>query len=234
MLRKRLCASAFAGAFLIASAVDAQNIGTTGTDGAHTMCTRKPGAVDITCVAPADSGGGDPTDTTYHAIRVVRNYSNPTLNSVLTLGAAAPYGVSTTLCASSCTPSSIYVTLPNGNMAISGGVIRVNDALANSWGINSQITVDLFSAAPTLSNGDGGAYKIASGTAFYLGSLSCTNNLGVQVGDGSVFKCNVVGSVLEVALGAANAKLYATFYTPTGSGTPTAGSTLNLTLTGSN
>lgn len=216
----------------LASPVFSQNIpytpGSGGTLGAVTCGT----SVSCPKNAQIDSAGNDATDTTFHGLRNVGTFSNPSLNSVLTLGASAAYGIGTALCASSCTPSSMYITLANGNMSITGGQIRINDTLATSWAVNSQIGVDLFSAAPTLANGDGGAYKF-SGTANYLGSLICTNNLGVET-DGEAFKCNVVGSTLDVALGSAGAKLYATFYTPTGSGTPTAGSTLNLTLTGKN
>lgn len=157
--------------------------------------------------------------------------------SGMVLAAAAAYGQATALCTSATVATcnsniaGYYFTLATGTMHITGGSIRINDSLSTGWAQNAQVWMDLFSAAATLNAGDGGAYKIATGTANYVGSLLCTSALGVQ-GDGVNFKCTPVGGVLDVNLGATNAHLFATFETLTGSGAVTAGSTLYGALTG--
>lgn len=131
--------------------------------------------------------------------------------------------------------SSNWWVLPNGTMHLTGGTLKVNDTVTTSWAANSQISVDLWSVAPTIAagvgNGDRLAYAIATGSASRLASLNCTTLLGVM-GDGISFDCYVVGGPKDINLGSANAKIYGTFYTPTGSGVTTSTEQVSLTLLG--
>jgi len=118
-------------------------------------------------------------------------------SSTLTSGTATSLSAGQ-LIASSATAGSIVVpSFPISNA--SGGalipklVLTVN---ATSGWSGAQVQVDLWYAAPTFTNGDGGTYAPATGAAGYLGSLTCTFGSTVgsatlgQAGDGAYAECS--------------------------------------------
>lgn len=136
------------------------------------------------------------------------------------------------LIANSATAGSVVVpsfNLQNGGgnfTAISRGRLQINDSTSTAWGAQT-ITVDLWSAAPTLTNGDRGTYSPATGTAYHLGSLSCT--MSSEYGDGVYSECLVaVGNFISVPL--YNPTLiYWTATATTGSGVTGASKTISFT-----
>lgn len=118
--------------------------------------------------------------------------------STLTLPATTTaYGVNT-LIASSATAGSVVVpsfSISNaaGGAAIGRLRLSTNDATSTAWPAVS-LQVDLWtSAAPTFTNGDRGAWALATGAANHLAAFSCT--MSAEYGDGAYAECvPVVGS----------------------------------------
>jgi hypothetical protein len=170
----------------------------------------------------ADSGGGDVTDTTNHAIKVTAPASplvtNPT--STLTLTSTTTAYTAGQLIANNATAGSI--TVPSFAIANSAGGAMIprlrlstNDATSTAWGGKS-IQVDLWTAAPTFSTGDRTTFTPATGTASHLGSYSCT--MSAEYGDGAYAECAPnVGSFVLPKLGSGTA-IYWTLIAVTGSG----------------
>lgn len=159
-------------------------------------------------------------------------------NASFTFGTATTaYNAGQILCSSATAAtcntaiSAVWWVLPTGTIELTGGVIRITDSTATAWAANSQIQIDLFSAAPTMANGDRLAWSISSGTSLWLASLICTTAAGEQ-GDGVTFNCYVVGGPKSLNLGSANAKLYGTYTALTASGVTAASASLFATLTG--
>lgn len=186
ILRNLLAATSFCA---VASAAEAQNITIKDSAGAtQTMCTVVVSSANLPCTYAALS----PTIT------------NPT--STLTLTATTTAYSANQLIASSATAGSVVV--PSFNIANSGGgasIPRVrlttNDATATAWG-GVQVEVDLWSAAPTFTNGDRGAFSPATGTASHLGTYICT--MSAEYGDGAYAECAISpgGALIKLASGA--------------------------------
>jgi hypothetical protein len=92
------------------------------------------------------------------------------------------------LIASSTTAGSIVVPKLSiqdaaGDIIIAKFLLTTN--VTTGW-VGAAITLNLWSAVPTYTNGDGGAYAVATGSAGYLGQLSCTF---AQAGDGAYAEC---------------------------------------------
>jgi hypothetical protein len=111
-----------------------------------------------------------------------------TLGSVLTRPAntTAYAGTSTTpqLVGSSTTAGS--VTVPSFSIATSGGYaaiprLTLSTNVTTGWGAVA-LLVNLWVAAPTYTNGDGGTYAVATGAASWRAQYSCTLT---QNGDGA-------------------------------------------------
>jgi hypothetical protein len=64
--------------------------------------------------------------------------------------------------------------------------VSINDWTSTAWGAVS-IQIDLWSAAPTFSNGDRGTFAVATGSAGHLGAYSCT--FSAETGDGVYAEC---------------------------------------------
>ena len=116
--------------------------------------------------------------------------------SLLTTGTATSLSAGQII-ASSSTAGSIVV--PSFSIAYANGsaivpkLILVTNA-TSGWSA-AQTQIDTWSSAPTFTNGDGGTYAVATGSANYLGSYTCTfggvsgsANLG-QAGDGAYAEC---------------------------------------------
>jgi len=130
-------------------------------------------------------------------------YSSPP--SLLTSGTATSLSAGQ-LIASSTTAASIvvpYFSLPNaGGGAIVPKLLLWTSATSGWSGLSVQI--DTWASAPTFTNGDGGTYAVATGSAAYLGSYNCTfggvqgsANLG-QAGDGAYAECVPSSGVVNV------------------------------------
>ncbi len=132
--------------------------------------------------------------------------TNPT--STLTLPATTTAYSAGQLIANNATAAS--VTVPSFAIANGGGGaiisrlrLSTNDVTSTAWGGHT-IQVDLWSAAPTWTNGDRGAWSPATGTANHLGAFTCV--MSAEYGDGAYAECApAVGNVAvpKLASGAA-------------------------------
>ena len=153
--------------------------------------------------------------------------SGPT--STLALPATTTAYAAGQLIASSATAGSVVVpsfSIKNSGVLIPRLRLSINDATSTAWpGVSVQ--VDLWSAAPTFTNGDRGAFLPATGTANHLGAYSCT--MSAEYGDGAYAECApVVGSVATPKL-ASGATIYWTLQAVTASGVTGALKTWTLT-----
>lgn len=154
--------------------------------------------------------------------------TNPT--STLTLPATTTAYAAGTTIASSATAGSVVVpsfAIPNtaGGFYLPALLLTSNDTTSASWA-GAIVQIDLWRTAPTLTNGDRGAYLIATGAANYLGSYSCTF---AASGDGAYAACApVVGTTPAVRL-ASGTSVFWTAQAVNGSGATAASKAFTLT-----
>ena len=156
------------------------------------------------------------------------------LVSTLTLPSTTTAYTAGQLMASSATGTSIVVPSFTITGALSNGALisrlrlSTNDTTSTAWGAQT-IQVDLWSAAPTFTsgNGDRSTFSPATGAARHLGAFTCT--MSAEYGDGAYGECApVVGSFVAPKLRLA-ALVYWTLIASTGSGVT--GATKAFTLT---
>ena len=105
-----------------------------------------------------------------------------------------------TLVASSTTAGSVVVpsfTVPTDAPVISA--LRLSTNVTTGWS-GVAITITLWSAAPTYSNGDGGVYAVATGMSHFLGQYQVSL---IQGGDGAAGRAGVMagpGLVLPLSV----------------------------------
>lgn len=157
--------------------------------------------------------------------------TNPT--STLTLPSTTTAYSSGELIANNATAASVSV--PSFMIANVGGGASIqrlrlstNDTTSTAWG-GKTIQVDLWSAAPTFVNGDRGAWSIATGTAYHLGSFSIT--MSAMYGDGAYGEgAPAVGNAVLVSLaGLGVSTIFWTLQAVGGSGVTGANKTFTLT-----
>ena len=159
---------------------------------------------------------------------VASSVANPT--STLTLPATTTAYSAGQLIASSATAGSVSVpsfTLPGNNTQVLVPRLRLstNDTTSTAWG-GVAVQVDLWSAAPTFTNGDRGAFLPATGTASHLGSYSCT--MSAEYGDGAYAECAPnVGTVAAASL--SSSTIYWTLQATGASGVTGASKVFTLT-----
>jgi hypothetical protein len=90
------------------------------------------------------------------------------------------------LVASSTTAGSVVV--PSFAIATSGGGaiisrVRIRTSVTTGWG-NVNLSINLWTTAPTYTNGDGGAYVVATGSAGWIANFLINGML--QFGDGAI------------------------------------------------
>lgn len=153
--------------------------------------------------------------------------SNPV--STLTLSSATgAYGAGQLMANSA---SATGVVVPSFTITNSGGGIprlrlSTNDATTGAYS-NMQIQIDLWSAAPTFSNGDRGAFQPATGSANHLGAFTCVMPSGAW-GDGLATECfPQVGNFPMPKL--ASPTIFWSAQTLTAGGATASGKTLTLT-----
>ena len=155
--------------------------------------------------------------------------TNP--SSVLTLTSAttayaAGYNIASSATAGSIVVPSFAIATSSGSAHIPTARLISNDATSTAWpGVTVQ--VDLWSAAPTFTNGNGAAYAVATGSAGYLGSFYCTF-AAAEAGDGNYAVCLPTrGSAIDITL-ASGTTVYWSSSAVTASGTLAASKTLTL------
>jgi hypothetical protein len=161
--------------------------------GAYATCTPPLAVKDGNAASQNLSVSIDPSGNCLYNFGNSAAITNPT--STLTLPATTTqYGAGTQIGS----PGSSF-SIPNtaGGFLPPGFILTTNDP---AWG-GATVQIDIERAAPTLTNGDRGAYKIATGSANYLGSYTCTLT---AAGDGSYGECLHTGSMpaLRLASGA--------------------------------
>lgn len=165
----------------------------------------------------------DPVGTTAQPVASIP--TNP--NSTLTLPSTTTAYSAGQLIANSATAGS--VTVPS--FSFTGSIIprlrlSINDTTSTAWG-GVGIQVDLWSAPPTVANGDRGAFSPATGTANHLGSFTCT--MSPEYGDGAFAECAPsIGSAVIPKL-ASGSSIYWTLQTTSASGVTGASKTFTLT-----
>lgn len=154
--------------------------------------------------------------------------TNP--SSVLTRPANTTAYTQGNLIASSTTAGSVTVPSFTAAGASAGsGSLRAARILTNKtsgWGA-VPLFVEFWQAAPTVTNGDGGAYAIATGAANWLGSMTFAGL--VQVADGAY--CAAVpdvGGSVDFALASGTVIYWTLQYIGTASLTPASGQTITL------
>ena len=154
--------------------------------------------------------------------------SNPT--STLTLPSTTTAYSAGQLIASSATAGSVVVpsfTLQSpGSALIPRLRLSTNDSTSTAWGAVS-IQVDLWSAAPTFTNGDRGTWSPATGTANHLGAYSCT--MSAEYGDGAYAECAPSVGTVSVPKLATGTTVYWSLEAVSASGTTGASKVFTLT-----
>lgn len=172
------------------------------TDGTNTAnvepASEAPDATDSALVVSISPNGTLPAGTNLLGSVTAASsgtVTNPT--STLTLPAATTAYTAGQLIANSATAGSVVV--PSFAIAnTAGGAIiprlrlSTNDATATGWGAQT-IQVDLWSVAPTFTNGDRAAWLPATGSASHLAAYTCTmaGTTAAVWGDGIAGECSV-------------------------------------------
>ena len=135
--------------------------------------------------------------------------TNPT--STLTSGTATAITATNNEIASSTTAGSIVV--PSFAIATSAGgaiipKLTMQTSATSGWG-GASIQIDLWRAAPMLTNGDGAVYLPATGSASYIGSYTCTL---AQAGDGAYGECTPNAGQADFPKLASGANVYWTAF----------------------
>jgi hypothetical protein len=180
-----------------------------------------------------DASGNAATITTGGALNTAAAISplgtNPT--STLTLTSTTSAYSSGQLVASSATAGSVVVpsfaiATSAGSAAISRLRLATNDSTSTAWGAVT-LAIDLWSAAPTFTNGDRGAFAVATGTAGHLGTYSCT--MSAEYGDGAYAECGPAVGTYSLPKLASGTSVFWTLRTTAASGTTGASKVWTLT-----
>lgn len=181
-----------------------------GNNAPKAMCSVTQGTDNLFCLY----AGLSPTIT------------NPT--STLTLPATTTAYAANQLIASSATAGSVVVpsfSILNSGASIPRVRLSTNDSTSTAWG-GIQVQVDLWSAAPTFTNGDRGAFSPATGTANHLASYIC--QMSAEYGDGAYAECAATPGSPMIKL-ASGSTIYWTAQALTASGVTGASKVFTLT-----
>lgn len=185
---------------VIAKIAATQTLATVTTVGAVTAITNAlPVGTNVIGHVIVDSGAITPAATEAHLGQVGGTTANPT--STLTRPADTTAYALNDLIASSTTAGSVVVpSFTATRVAAGSGTIprvRLYSNVTTGWDA-ATVTIRLWSAAPTYTNGDNGAYAVATGAAGYLASFPVTLN---QVADGAYgVAAPAVGNALSFKL----------------------------------
>ena len=198
-----------------------------------TSTTLGPGSAIIGKVGIDQTTPGTTNGVVVNSGSVTATSSGATTNppSTLTLPSTTTAYSANQLIANSATAGSVVVpffTIANaaGSATIPRLRLTTNDATSTAWG-GVSINVDLWSAAPTFTNGDRGTWLPATGTANHLATFSCT--MSAEYGDGAYAECApLVGTVAMPKL-ASGTSIFWTLDAATASGTTGASKVFTLT-----
>lgn len=205
----------------------ADNFNTTqgGSDSAGAVVQRRQGTSGKAAV-PVDEGNPLPV-TGSVAASASAAITNPA--AVLTRPANTTNYAQNNLVASSTTAGSVSVPSVAIANAAGGALIprlRLATNKAAGWD-TAVIRVRLWSAAPTYTNGDGGAYAVATGAAGFLAQFDVTLS---QFGDGAIGAgAPGVGTAAAIKLASGTAIFWDLQYTGSAALTPASGQTFTLT-----
>ena len=155
--------------------------------------------------------------------------SNPA--STLTLTSATTAYSASQFVANSATAGSVVVpTFPVSQQfqsaAIVGGRVSINDPTSVGW-IGATVNIDLWSSAPTFTNGDRAAWAVATGAAAHLGTLNC--GAFNAAGDGVYAECSVAVANFRLPRLPSGSIVYWTVETTSATSTTAASKTLTFT-----
>jgi len=106
-------------------------------------------------------------------------------------------------------------------------LLTSNDSTSTAWG-GASLQIDLWSAAPTFTNGDRAAYAVATGAAGYLGSFTCL--MSPVAGDGVYSVCTpLFGGMAEAIKLASGTSIYWSMQALSATGVTAASRTWTLT-----
>jgi len=128
--------------------------------------------------------------------------------------------------AGSLTVPSFTTTSATGSAIIPRLRLSVNDTTSTAWG-GVSIQVDLWSTAPTFTNGDRGAWLPATGTGSHLGAYTCT--MSAEYGDGAYAECAPTVGTVELPKLPSGLLVYWTLEAVTASGVTGASKVWTLT-----
>jgi hypothetical protein len=208
-----LCAAVLSPCITQAQAQSAQRVTTCGTgapgQGANALYMDAAGNL---CTSPLSPSGTNPTSTL-------------TLTSATTAYTAGQL-IANNATAGSVVVPSFAIATSAGSAAIGRLRLSANDATSTAWGAQT-VQVDLWSTAPTFTNGDRGAWLAATGSAAHLASFSCS--MSAVQGDGVFGECSPsVGSFALPKL-ASGTSIFWTLKASTGSGVTGASKVFTLT-----
>jgi hypothetical protein len=152
-------------------------------------------------------------------------FVTPTSTTLVRPNNATAYSANAII-ASSATAGSVAVpsfTFINGPLGAAIGRVRIWTNITSGWDTVT-LTVRLWSIAPTYTNGDGGAYAVATGTAQHIGTFTCTLKQG---SDGAWASC--APAVGNFAVAGGSPVYWDLQYTGTASLTPAALQQFKLT-----
>ena len=114
---------------------------------------------------------------------------------------------------------------PQADIIVARGELFINDTTASSW--NGQtITIHLWSAAPTFTNGDRSTYSPTTGTGSHLASFDCV--MSSIYGDGVYGECAINTGNAAVLPAPSTTRIYWTAVAKTGSNTTGASKTVTF------
>lgn len=212
-----------------AAGLSANNVAYLAMNTSGQLCTNASGGSGGTVNQGTPNAGGANAWSVIQTEPNTAAVTNPT--STLTLPATTTAYLPLQLIANNATAGSVVV--PSFAIANSAGGARIsrlrltsNDSTSTGWPGQS-IQIDLWSAAPTFTNGDRGTYAVATGSAKYLGSFSGT--LSAVAGDGVyAILASTVGDALYLKL-ASGTSVFWTMQSLTGSGVTGASKVWTLT-----
>ena len=156
----------------------------------------------------------------------IPNLSSFTLPSATTAYTAGQLMANSATAGSVVVPSFTLQNVSDTTTFITRGQLQISDSTSTAWG-GQTITIDLWSAAPTFTNGDRGAYLPATNTDFHLATFTCT--MSAEYGDGVYGECSVaVGNTITITA-VSPTKICWTTTATTGSGVTGASKTVSFT-----
>jgi hypothetical protein len=152
---------------------------------------------------------------------VAGSYAGP--SSTLTSGTGTSL-TSTNNVITNASKAAPYITLPATSGAALSPKLNLATNATSGWG-GIAVTLSLFTAAPTYTNGDGGVYAATLGSAVLLDQYSCTF---IQYVDQAQAVCIPNNGPVSVLL-PPSAKVYWDIYLTSATATKASGQTFTLT-----